>query len=40
MLGTALCRYVLGFTPLTTMTREEVVKAIAPAIHRQLDLES
>jgi AcrR family transcriptional regulator len=39
MLGTALCLYVLRLPPLTAMTREQVVEAIAPAIHRFLDLE-
>ncbi|MFG1702753.1 TetR family transcriptional regulator [Nonomuraea sp. M3C6] len=40
MLGMALCRYVLAFPPLATMTREEVVTAIGPTIHRYLDLKS
>ncbi|TMR91803.1 TetR family transcriptional regulator [Nonomuraea basaltis] len=36
MLGMALCRYVLTFPPLAAMTREEVVRAIGPTIHRYL----
>ncbi|MBF8190026.1 TetR family transcriptional regulator [Nonomuraea sp. K274] len=38
MLGMALCRYVLNFPPLAAMTREEVVTAIGPTVHRYLGL--
>lgn len=40
LLGMALCRYILKFPPLTTMTREEIVAAIAPAVHRFFDLDN
>lgn len=40
LLGIALCRYVLKFPPLTAMSREEVVAAIAPAVHGILGLDS
>ncbi|MFC4114986.1 hypothetical protein [Nonomuraea zeae] len=39
ILGTALYLYVVRLPPWTAMNREEAVEAIAPAIHRHLDLE-
>ena len=36
VLGMALCRYVLAFPPLTTMTRQEVVDWIGPTLQRYL----
>ncbi|TDD08819.1 TetR/AcrR family transcriptional regulator [Nonomuraea deserti] len=40
ILGMALCRYVLAFPPMAALTREEVVEAIGPAVHRHLGIES
>jgi len=36
VLGMALCRYVLEFPPLVTMSRQEVVDWIAPTLQRYL----
>ncbi|MEO3798399.1 TetR family transcriptional regulator [Nonomuraea sp. B1E8] len=40
ILGMALCRYVLAIPPMVALTREEVVEAIGPAVHRYLGIES
>ncbi|TDE58199.1 TetR family transcriptional regulator [Nonomuraea mesophila] len=40
ILGMALCRHVLALPPLAALTREEVVEAIGPAVHRHLGLGS
>jgi AcrR family transcriptional regulator len=37
LLGIAVGRYVLALEPLATMTRDEVVDAVAPAIQRHLE---
>jgi AcrR family transcriptional regulator len=36
ILGMALCRFVLAFPPLATMTRQEVVASLGPTIQRYL----
>jgi AcrR family transcriptional regulator len=36
VLGMALCRYVLAFPPLVTMSRDEVVEWIGPTLQRYL----
>jgi hypothetical protein len=34
LLGLALCRYILKIPPVAEMSREEIVKHIAPTIQR------
>lgn len=36
VLGMALCRYVLAFPPLVTMTRDELVQWLGPTLQRYL----
>lgn len=36
ILGMALCRFVLAFPPIVTMTREQIVAWLAPTIQRYL----
>jgi AcrR family transcriptional regulator len=38
LLGLALCRYILRFEPLASLSADEVVAAVAPSVDRYLDL--